>query len=131
MKAMRDAVAGLALKPNLVLVDGNKKPGTGFLEMAIIDGDAQSASIMAASILAKVTRDHIMKEEHEKYPQYGFDGHKGYGAPVHMEALIKYGPCPIHRRSFEPVRAALSPRSQSGGETCQTTTSVTGETARI
>jgi ribonuclease HII len=109
LKAMRDALAMLSLKPDLVVVDGMHKPRSEFLEMAIVGGDAQSASIMAASILAKVTRDHIMKEEHEKYPQYGFDGHKGYGAPVHLQALLKYGPCPIHRRSFEPVRAALSP----------------------
>jgi ribonuclease HII len=109
LKAMREALALLEIKPHLVLVDGNKKPASGFEEMAIIDGDAQSASIMAASILAKVTRDHIMKEEHEKYPQYGFNEHKGYGAPSHLEALRKYGPCPIHRRSYEPVRAILSP----------------------
>ncbi len=130
LKAMREAVALLEVKPNLVLVDGNKKPGCGFAETAIIDGDALSASIMAASILAKVTRDHIMTDEHEKYPQYGFNEHKGYGAPVHMEALKKYGPCPIHRRSFEPVRSLLSPQT-SGGEPCRTTTSFTAETARI
>lgn len=126
LKAMRDAVAGLSIKPNLVIVDGNQKPGTGFPEMAIVGGDGQSASIMAASILAKVTRDHIMIEEHEKYPQYGFADHKGYSAPAHFAALEKYGPCPIHRRSFEPVRNLLSP-SNSGGNSCQTTTSSSAE----
>jgi ribonuclease HII len=121
LKAMRMALLQLQVKPNLVLIDGNKKAGSGFQEMAIIDGDAQSACIMAASILAKVTRDHIMREEHEKYPQYGFDEHKGYGAPSHLAALKKYGPCPIHRKSFAPVRAALSPQ-ENGGEICPTTT---------
>lgn len=129
LRAMREAIAGLSVKPHFVIVDGNKKPGSGFPEMAIIGGDAQSAAIMAASILAKVTRDHIMMEEHEKYPQYGFAGHKGYSAPSHFAALEKYGPCPIHRKSFEPVRNLLSP-SMLGGEVCQNTTNAMDSAAR-
>jgi ribonuclease HII len=126
LKAMRQALSELSQQPSLVLVDGNQKPRSGFNEMTIIDGDALSASIMAASILAKVTRDHIMWEEHEKYPQYGFDEHKGYGAPVHMEALAKYGPCPIHRRSFAPVRNCPL-RTE---ETCPNTTETLAEAAK-
>ncbi len=123
LKAMREAVLALSMQPHMVLIDGNQKLGSGFNEQPIIGGDALSASIMAASILAKVTRDHIMEEEHEKYPQYGFAEHKGYGAPVHLAALEKYGPCPIHRKSFEPVRNLLFP-SAIGGETCQNTINV-------
>ncbi len=104
--AMRRSVQALSMKPDIVVVDGNKKPGSGFLEQAIIQGDGQSAAIMAASILAKVTRDHIMTEFHELYPMYGFDEHKGYSSAQHLEALQKFGPSPIHRRSFEPVRVA-------------------------
>lgn len=103
--AMRQAVAALSVKPHLVLVDGNQKPGTGFVERAIIKGDTLSASIMAASILAKVTRDQIMIEAHSRYPEYGFDGHKGYGAKTHLEALEKHGPCPLHRMTFKPIRS--------------------------
>lgn len=105
LKAMREALQNLELTPDLVLVDGNKKPGSGLKERAIIKGDGLSAAIMAASILAKVTRDHIMKEAHEAYPQYGFDEHMGYGVPKHLEALRLYGPCPLHRRSFEPIKS--------------------------
>lgn len=108
LDAMRKAVRSLKVQPHLVLVDGNQKAGTGFPERAIIKGDALSAAIMAASIIAKVTRDRIMVEAHAKYPEYGFDQHKGYGAKVHMDALQKYGPCPIHRRSYAPVRALIN-----------------------
>jgi ribonuclease HII len=86
-------------------VDGNKKPGSGFEERAIIKGDGLSACIMAASILAKVTRDQIMRDAHEAYPQYGFDEHMGYGVPQHLEAIRIHGPCPLHRRSFEPIKS--------------------------
>ena len=72
---------------------------------SIIKGDAKSASIAAASIIAKVTRDRLMDEYDKVYPEYGFAQHKGYGTAQHIEALKKYGPCPIHRRSFEPVRS--------------------------
>ena len=107
--AMRLCVQALTVKPHLVIVDGNKKPGTGLPELAIIKGDGLSASIMAASIIAKITRDQIMREAHEQYPMYGFDEHKGYSVEKHLEALRKHGPCPLHRRSFEPVRSAACP----------------------
>lgn len=74
---------------------------------SIIKGDAKSASIAAASIIAKVTRDRLMDEYDKIYPEYGFAQHKGYGTAQHIEALKKYGPCPIHRRSFEPVRSLV------------------------
>jgi len=104
LKAMREAIQKLSLRPDLVLVDGNQKPLGGFKERAIIRGDSKSAAIMAASIVAKVTRDQIMMDLHEKYPQYGFNEHKGYGTKDHLEALNKFGPCEIHRRSFGPVK---------------------------
>ena len=105
LRGMREAVARLTVKPRLVIVDGNKKPESGVLEMAIIKGDGLSACIMAAGIVAKVTRDRIMVDLHKKYPQYGFDSHKGYGAATHLEAIRKYGPCPVHRMSFEPLKS--------------------------
>ena len=73
----------------------------------MIKGDAKSASIAAASIIAKVTRDHMMDEYDKKYPEYGFAQHKGYGTAQHVEAIRKYGPCPIHRCSFEPIRSMM------------------------
>ncbi|EKE11796.1 MAG: hypothetical protein ACD_15C00026G0015 [uncultured bacterium] len=88
----------------IILVDGNKKiPNLSLYQKAIIGGDRISKSISAASIIAKVTRDRIMLQMHEKYPQYGFDKHKGYGTKMHMEALNQLGPCEIHRQSFEPM----------------------------
>lgn len=90
---------------HIILVDGNKKiPNFTMKQRAIVGGDKIVKSISAASIIAKVTRDRMMREMHEKYPQYGFDKHKGYGTKFHMEALKKYGPCKIHRKSFEPVK---------------------------
>jgi len=87
-----------------VLVDGNKKiPNLSLYQKAVIGGDGVVKSISAASIVAKVTRDRMMLEAHEKYPQYGVDRHKGYGTKVHMEALNRFGPCEIHRQSFEPM----------------------------
>lgn len=89
----------------IILVDGNKKiPNLSMNQRAIVNGDKFVKSISAASIIAKVTRDRIMKKSHERYPQYGFDKHKGYGTKFHVEALKKYGPCKIHRKSFEPVK---------------------------
>ncbi len=103
--AMRNAVCGLKTKADYCIVDGNHKiPGLKYNQESIIDGDAKSAAIAAASILAKVTRDRLMLEYALKYPQYGFEKHKGYGTKVHMEALKKYGACPIHRVSFAPVK---------------------------
>jgi ribonuclease HII len=107
MQAMRQAVNGLSIRPNAVIVDGNAKPGSGVQERAIVKGDTKSAAIMAASILAKVTRDHLMIDAHKLYPRYGFDEHKGYSCRRHFEALRQYGPCPIHRKSFEPVRLLI------------------------
>lgn len=92
----------------IVLVDGNKQiPNLSMEQQAVVGGDKIVKSISAASIVAKVTRDRMMEEMHAKYPQYGLDKHKGYGTKVHMEALIKYGPCEIHRKSFAPVKKAL------------------------
>lgn len=89
----------------ILLVDGNQKiPNFSKEQIAIPQGDQKIKSISAASIIAKVTRDRIMREMHKVYPQYGFDRHKGYGTKIHMEALKKYGPCKIHRRSFAPIK---------------------------
>jgi ribonuclease HII len=102
--AMKRAVEGLNIKPQRVLVDGNHVPDLDIPVEAIIKGDDKVAAISAASILAKVARDRAMVEYHLLYPEYGFDVHKGYFTGEHMEALRKYGPCPIHRRTFVPIR---------------------------
>lgn len=107
LKAMRRAVAGLAVKPAHVLVDGFKIDRLEYPQTPIVDGDGLSASIAAASILAKVARDRMMDSFHELYPQYGFDRHKGYGTPEHLKALAAYGPCPIHRAGYRPVQECL------------------------
>jgi len=101
--AMRRAVAGLRLRPGLVLVDGNRLPVLDCAAEAIVGGDALVPSISAASILAKVYRDRWCVEVDAQYPQYGFAGHKGYGTAAHMDALRAHGACPLHRRSFAPV----------------------------
>ncbi len=99
--AMRRAVEQLSTRPDIVLVDGNREPELGGLPVkTIVKGDSLSASIAAASILAKVTRDRFMLEQDAIYPQYGFAVHKGYGTKAHYAALTQYGACPIHRRSF-------------------------------
>lgn len=107
-KAMRMALAQLAirgLEPDIILVDGDKTiPGIPTFQRPIIGGDAVSASIAAASVVAKVTRDRLMVEMSKHYPGYGFERHKGYGAPEHLEALRKLGPSPIHRMTFSVVR---------------------------
>lgn len=100
LEAMNIAVGTLDIKPDFVLVDGNMTRGLCFPCEAVVKGDAKSASIAAASILAKVSRDRYMIKMAEEYPQYGFEKHKGYGTKAHSEAILKYGPCPIHRRSF-------------------------------
>lgn len=112
MRAMRECVSRLGVRPDLVLVDGNQKPGTGLPERTVVKGDSLSASIMAASILAKVTRDRLMVQQHERFPQYGFHEHKGYACPKHLAALREHGPCAIHRRTFEPLRSWFLPASQ-------------------
>lgn len=99
-EAMRQAVAGLSVQPNLLLNDAVTIPGIETDQIPIIKGDAKSVSIAAASILAKVTRDHMMVEYDKLFPEYGFAKHKGYGTAVHTAALREHGPCPIHRRSF-------------------------------
>ena len=99
-KAMLQAVQNLELQPGIVLVDAETINGLDIRQVPIIKGDAKSVSIAAASIIAKVTRDHLMEEYDKIYPQYGFASNKGYGSAAHMEALRQFGPCPIHRRSF-------------------------------
>ncbi|RVT54200.1 ribonuclease HII [Rubrivivax albus] len=104
--AMRRAVEGLRLTPKQVLVDGNRLPVLKVPATAIVKGDATVPAISAASILAKVHRDRQCAALHVQWPQYGFDGHKGYPTEAHLAALRAHGPCPAHRRSFGPVRAA-------------------------
>ena len=99
-EAMRQAICKLNPAPDMLLVDAVTIPEVTTKQVGIVKGDAKSVSIAAASILAKVTRDHMMVELDEAYPEYGFAQHKGYGSAAHIEALKKYGPCPIHRESF-------------------------------
>lgn len=99
-RAMRGAVSKLDLTPALCLVDGNLDPGLGLPTKTVVKGDATCASIAAASILAKVTRDRLMLRYDAQYPGYGFAAHKGYGTKAHYAALAALGPCPIHRQSF-------------------------------
>lgn len=100
MLAMKRAVEGLKIKPQLALIDGNKSPDIDIPAQTVIKGDAKSQSIAAASILAKVARDRYMKELDEKYPQYQFSKHKGYGTKLHYEMIEKYDISPVHRSSF-------------------------------
>ena len=110
--AMRRAVEALAVTPAFALVDGNYKFKLPCEIKTVVKGDSISASIAAASILAKTARDRLMVEMDGLYPGYGFAGHKGYHAQVHVEALRTLGPCPIHRRSWEPIRLALIERGE-------------------
>ena len=98
--AMERALAQLSIKPELVLIDGNRAKDFGIPVQTVIKGDSLSASIAAASILAKVTRDDLMTQAAEEYPQYQFDIHKGYGTKAHYQALTDHGPSPIHRMTF-------------------------------
>ena len=98
--AMRRALSQLSIRPEIALIDGNRETDFGLPVKTVVKGDSLSANIAAASILAKVTRDNIMVELAQQYPEYGFEIHKGYGTKAHYEALRTYGPCPIHRRSF-------------------------------
>ena len=100
MLAMRQAVAELELKPDFLLVDGNRDPDAGVETLCVVGGDGKSASIAAASILAKVSRDRFMLKMADEYPQYGFAKHKGYGTKQHIEAITLNGPCKIHRKTF-------------------------------
>ncbi len=98
--AMERAVAQLTVKPDLLLIDGNRQKDFGINVETVVKGDSLSANIAAASVLAKVTRDDLMLELAQTYPQYGFEIHKGYGTKAHYEALTKFGPSPIHRMTF-------------------------------
>lgn len=98
--AMKRAIDSLSVRPDLALIDGNQKPHTDIEEVTVIKGDAKSMSIAAASVLAKVSRDRFMLEMAEKYPQYEFARHKGYGTKLHYEKIAQYGVCDIHRRTF-------------------------------
>ncbi|MBT6663259.1 MAG: ribonuclease HII [Nitrospina sp.] len=101
--AMKHAVGNLSLKPDLLLIDGNQAIDTDIKQWTIVKGDSLSQSIAAASVLAKVTRDKLMEQYHEQFPQYAFNKHKGYGTSLHRDLIKKYGPCPIHRRTFKGV----------------------------
>ncbi|WP_426161912.1 ribonuclease HII [Pseudoduganella sp. R-34] len=105
--AMKRAVYALQTVPTLALIDGNKCPVMRIQSIAIVEGDDKIESISAASILAKTARDAALVKLHKKYPQYGFDQHKGYGTALHLERLREHGASPVHRRSFAPVREVL------------------------
>ena len=100
MNTMRRAIEGLSVKADYAMIDGNRLPKLDIPARTIVGGDAKSMSIAAASILAKVSRDRLMLQYAEKYPQYGFEKHKGYGTKLHVEKILEYGECPIHRPSF-------------------------------
>lgn len=106
-RAMAEALRRLPVQPDHVLVDGLPVKSLTIAQTAIVKGDARSFSIAAASVIAKVTRDRLMLELHAQYPVYGFDQHKGYPTPEHLAALRAHGPCPVHRRTFGPVRERL------------------------
>ena len=112
--AMQRAVAGLRLTPHRVLVYGNRTPRLPMLCAALVKADARVAAVAAASILAKVHRDRLCAELHLRWPQYGFEGHKGYPTPAHLDALRRHGPCEQHRRSFAPVREAAAQAPPDG-----------------
>ncbi len=111
--AMKRAIEGLPRLPDHILVDGRPVPGLPVDSTAIVKGDSLSLSIAAASIIAKVTRDRIMRELDVTYPEYGFAGHKGYGTQAHVQALFEHGPTPVHRMSFRPVREAAAIRDRA------------------
>ena len=107
LKAMVEAVKDLSLTPEMILVDGSRTPFVDSHSRAVTKGDSRSLAIGAASILAKVERDRIMREHHARYPQYGFDRHKGYGTKEHRQAIAEHGPCAIHRKTFRGVKEYL------------------------
>lgn len=109
-RAMYLALTALPVQPDCLLIDGNQRvPAIQLRQKTIVKGDAKSYSIAAASVIAKVSRDRLMLAFHDQYPQYNFAQHKGYGTPEHLAALAEHGPCPIHRRSFAPVRDCRAP----------------------
>lgn len=108
-RGINESISNLRIKPNICIIDGNKKINIdGILIESIIKGDQKSYSIASASIIAKVTRDRIMKKLHDELPQYGFDKHVGYGTKFHMEALKKFGATKHHRKSYAPIAKLLS-----------------------
>jgi ribonuclease HII len=109
MLAMQRAVAALRLPPHRGVVDGNRVPALPMPAAAVVKGDAKVAAVSAASILAKVHRDRLCLELHERFPDWGFAEHKGYPTPEHLAALARHGACPAHRRSYAPVRAVCGP----------------------
>jgi len=110
--AMQRAVDGLKTPPDFILVDGFDPRLKNLPAEAVTKGEDISLSIAAASIIAKVTRDKIMEESNQKYPEYGFEKHKGYGTQLHQKALHRYGPCAIHRQSFKPIEKLNSAQKE-------------------
>jgi ribonuclease HII len=108
--AMEEAVSRLSVPPDALLIDAVPLPRLPVLQRAIIGGDRLSYLIASASIVAKVVRDRLMDDYHVRYPRYGFDVHKGYGTPAHLDRLARYGACPIHRRTFRGVPGEGTPR---------------------
>jgi ribonuclease HII len=108
MLAMRRAVEALRTLPTIALIDGNRCPQMTVRAHAIVEGDDKVHAISAASILAKTARDAALVQLHAAYPQYAFDQHKGYSTALHLARLREHGPCPVHRRSFAPVRALVA-----------------------
>lgn len=104
LKAMEKALANLAIEPDFLLIDGISTPAVTIPSRTIKKGDSASLSVASASIIAKVTRDRMMISYAEEYPAYGFHIHKGYGSPAHLKAIVEYGPCGIHRRTFRGVK---------------------------
>lgn len=107
--AMQKALEDLRSMPDLILIDALTLKSVKIKQISLIRGESKSASIAAASIIAKVIRDGIIMSYHKKYPQYGFDKHKGYATELHLEKIKKYGPCPIHRKSFKKVMDIMLP----------------------
>jgi ribonuclease HII len=108
IKAMEKALQKLSLEPEFLLIDGRVKLASiNGNQKSIVDGDAKVFTIACASIVAKVTRDRMMRKYHKAFPHYGFDRHKGYGTKLHLEKLKKFGPCEIHRKSYAPVKRVL------------------------
>ena len=108
-RAMALALDALLVRPDFVLVDGLPAHGIRIRQKAIVGGDAKSFSIAAASVIAKVTRDRLMLAVHEQFPRYNFAQHKGYATPEHLALLDRFGPSPVHRKSFDPVRRSFEP----------------------
>ncbi len=112
--AMQEAVRAMKVVPDYLLIDGNQIPHFDISSEAVVAGDARSVSIAAASILAKVTRDRMMVVLSQKHPGYGFHQHKGYGTEMHLQAIHTLGPCPIHRKSFDPIKSMFKKEKEEG-----------------